>query len=94
MSIPAWDTNRSPRRSPFKTPPLRWPGQSLDERIGELQAQIDDLLVTPLCIVVVTVYVWVQYWMARPLNPFILTTVAIVTGERLRLFKQRSRICG
>lgn len=37
MSVSAWNTNRQLRRSQLKTPPLRLPGQSLEERISELQ---------------------------------------------------------
>lgn len=79
MSAPAWSTNRPPRRSPISTPPLRLPGQSVDERMSLLQAKIDDLLIAPLCFVVVAGYGWIQWWTARPLHPVILTTVALIT---------------
>ncbi len=78
MSDPAWDINRQPRGSPFKAPPLRLPGQSVDERISILHARIDDLLVIPLCFVVVAGYGWIQWWTGRPLHPLILTAVAII----------------
>lgn len=60
MSAPAWSTNRPPRRSSISTPPLRLPGQSVDERMSVLQTKIDDLLIAPLCFVVVAGYGWIQ----------------------------------
>ncbi len=53
MPAPAWDTTREHRRPSLVRPSLRLPGQSVDERMGILQSKIDDLLLTPLCFVVV-----------------------------------------
>jgi len=47
--------------------------------MSALQAQIADLLIPPLCSVVLAVYGWVQWWAARPLHPVIFTTMAIIT---------------
>ena len=87
MSAPAWSTNRPPRRSPISTPPLRLPGQSVDERMSLLQAKIDDLLIAPLCFVVVAGYGWIQWWTGYSVHPLIFTAVAIMTilhaGKRI-----------
>lgn len=78
MSVSAWNTQRQLRRSPIKTAPLRLPGQSIEECISQLRDQFDALLMWPLCFVVLAMFEWYRWWTALPLNPLLLTTVAII----------------
>lgn len=78
MSASAWKTSRQLRRSQLKTPPLRLPGQSVDERISELRSKFDDHLILPLCFVALGMFEWWRWWTKAPLNPILLTIVAII----------------
>lgn len=77
MSASPWKSNSQSRRPSFKTPPLRLPGQSIDERITSLQKHVDDYLVYGLCFLVVAGHEWIQWWLERPIHPIFLTIVAI-----------------
>ena len=79
MSASAWKTSRQLRRSPIKTPPLRVPGQSSDERISNLQNKFTDLVVPPLCLVVLAFFEWWHWMMAVPPNPWVFTIVALLS---------------
>lgn len=74
-----WDTNRQLRRSLIKTPPLRLPGQSVDERISILQDKFTDLLILPSCLVVLGVLEWWHWWTAIPPSPWVFTIVALIS---------------
>ncbi|MDP1946968.1 MAG: nuclease-related domain-containing protein [Nitrospirota bacterium] len=77
MSVSAWNTNRQLRRSQLKTPPLRLPGQSLEERISELQDTfMQDSIVTVFLILIAGIE-WLRWWMPTPSNPFPSTTLAV-----------------
>lgn len=79
LSNPAWKPDGKPLRSTLRTPPLRLPGQSVDERISVCYEKMDAILIAPFCFVVVALYGWIQWWMGHIFNPFILTTIAIIT---------------
>ena len=78
MSAPVWETNQQLRRSPIVTPPLRLPGQSIDERICDLRDKFNELLVLPLCLVALAIVEWLHWLMAAPPNPFIPSVLALI----------------
>lgn len=77
MSVSAWNTNRQRRRSQFKTPPLRLPGQSTEERISELQDTFMQDSIITVVLMVIAGLEWLRWWMPIPLNPFPSTTLAV-----------------
>jgi hypothetical protein len=79
MSLSAWSSDGKSRRSVIKTPPLRVAGQSLDERISELQDEYGDLLILPFCLIVLALFEWWHWMTAVPPSPWILTTAAILS---------------
>ncbi|BCA56484.1 hypothetical protein W02_36240 [Nitrospira sp. KM1] len=79
MSQPISNVLHQPRYASPAVQPLRLPGQSIDEQISRLKDEILDLLLIPLCLVVLAGYEWIQYWMGRPISPLILTTLALMT---------------
>lgn len=78
MSDIDWDHKQSARRSRLKETPLRLPGQSIDERIGFLQEKIVEHLIMAMCCIVAACFGWIQQWTGRPLNPVVLTIIAII----------------
>ncbi len=78
MSASAWNSSRQLRRSPIKTPPLRLPGQSSDERIGDLQDKFGELLVIPLGLVLFALFEWLRWWMAAPPSPYIALALMLI----------------
>ena len=78
MSVSAWNTNRQLRRSQLKTPPLRLPGHSLEGRISELRDEFSGLLIIPMCLFVLAVFEWSQWWIAAPPSPFIATALTLI----------------
>ncbi|OYT19434.1 MAG: hypothetical protein CCU26_11515 [Nitrospira sp. UW-LDO-01] len=78
MSVSAWNPNRQRRRSEFKTPPLRLPGQSMEKRISERQDTfMQDSLITVILIVIAG-FEWLHWLMLIPPNPLPSTTLAVV----------------
>lgn len=108
MSASAWNPSRQLRRSPFKTPPLRLPGQSVDERMSELRdIFMQDAIIT-LFLVLLAGLEWVRWWVPIPPNPFPSTTLAVAaiiyiwrkrlpfvaTIRNLRLGRDGERVVG
>jgi hypothetical protein len=79
MSVSAWNVNRKLRPSPIKTPPLRLPGQSIEERINELRSEFHEYLILPFCFVVLAMFECLRWWTAAPPNPILLTIAASIT---------------
>ena len=79
MSASAWNPSRQLRRSQFKTPPLRMPGQSVDEGMSDLRDKFNDLLALPLCLVVLAVFEWCRWSFAISPNPWVLTIAALIS---------------
>jgi hypothetical protein len=65
-------------RSPLKAPPLRNPGQSLDE---EIQRLIDDeansYLFVAMCLLFFTLMEWLRWWLRFPPQPILFTVVTV-----------------
>jgi hypothetical protein len=78
MSVSPWKSDSQSYRHPFKTPPLRLPGQSIDERITSIQLYVDDYLTYALCFLVIAWYQWFQWWIERPIHPIVFTFAAII----------------
>lgn len=95
MSVSAWKSDPQPRRSTFKTRPLRLPGQSTDDRITSLHEHVDDYLTYALCFLVIAWYQWFQWLIERPIHPIVFTFAAIaVIGfsvVRIRALKSNIR---
>lgn len=78
MSVPAWKSDSQSRRPAFKTPPLRLPGQSIDERINKLRDTFYEDLTVTMCLVLLALMQWVQWWFQFPPSPISLTVLALV----------------
>ncbi|MEY4706020.1 MAG: hypothetical protein RL042_2225 [Nitrospirota bacterium] len=77
MSISAWNVKRKLRPSPIKTPPLRLPGQSTEERISELRDAFMENAIISLFLIIIAGLEWVRWLMPTPPNPFPATVLAI-----------------
>lgn len=77
MSVSAWNTNRQRRRSQLKTPPLRLPGQSIEERIRELQDTLMQDSIITVVLILIAGLEWLRWWMPIQPNPFPSTTLAV-----------------
>jgi len=87
MSVSPRHIDSQRHRSPLRIPPLRFPGQSVEEEINLLQFKIDELLVPSFCIVVVALMeVW-HWWTSVPPSPALLSTTAFIlviyAGQRI-----------
>ncbi len=51
MSASPWKSDSQSRRSAFKAPPLRLPGQSIDECINKLRDTFYEDLTATMCVV-------------------------------------------
>lgn len=78
MPDSAWNTNAQHRRSPIKTPPLRLPGQSADERINDLRDIFSEDVVVSMVLILLAGLEWWRWWTQVPPNPLPYTTLAIV----------------
>lgn len=108
MSASAWKTSRQLRRSPIKTPPLRLPGQSSDERMSDLRDTFMQDSIVSLFLILLAGVEWVRWWVPLPPNPFPSTTLAVVailytwrkrlplvaTIRNLRLGREGERVVG
>ena len=108
MSASAWNTSRQPRRSQLKTPPLRLPGQSIDERMSELRDTFMQDSIISLFLILLAGLEWLRWWMPVPPNPLPSTTLALAAilytwGKRfplvamiknLRLGREGERVVG
>ena len=61
MSASAWNPSRQLRRSPIKTPPLRLPGQSSDERMSDLRDTFMQDLIVSLFLILLAGLEWVRW---------------------------------
>lgn len=88
MPDPTCRTNRQQRRPSFNVPPLRLPGQSLDEDIQALREKTGELLIPSLIFVILSMAAWIQWWTGRPLPPVGFSILAFLTivyaGGRIR----------
>lgn len=67
------------KRSPIKEPPLRTPGQSLDEQIVKLQTDDFGYYATIICAMVgVIMYEWECWFTKSRPEPYILSTMGLV----------------
>jgi hypothetical protein len=69
---------RLKKHSPIKRPPLRVPGQSLDEKIFD-QALDGGLAVSipPVFLTVMALLEWYRWWREQPPAPVLLTLAAV-----------------
>ena len=66
------------RRTSLQMTPLRFPGQSVEDRVRVLRQQWADCLVLPACLILLALYEWWRWLFSIPANPFLLTIVATV----------------
>lgn len=78
MSASAWNSSRQLRRSQLKTPPLRLPGQSSDERMSDLQDTFMQDSIVSLLLILLAGLEWLRWWVPLPPNPLPSTTLAVV----------------
>lgn len=108
MSASAWNSSRQLRRSQFKTPPLRMPGQSVDEGMSDLRDTFMQDSIVSLFLILLAGLEWVRWWVPLPPNPLPSTTLAVVailytwrksfplvtTIRNLRLGREGERVVG
>ncbi len=86
-------------RSPLKTPPLRTPGQSVQEQIDALVDKFMDHVVVLILVMVMTLTEWTRWFFQSPPSPWLYTVlnaiVAVyvvrkffITRKALRVLKQ------
>lgn len=92
----------SSKKSPLKAPPLRLPGQSLDDQRYDIA--YDEVVAPSMAImlaVLLAVLEWFRYFMDLPLMPWFCTVIAVIVAvyfgckivraiPRLRLLRQGS----
>ena len=67
-----------PHRSPIKFPPLRIPGQSLNEEITRLSERIDSRLLPAFIFVLLTLFEWYRWGTDLRTNPWPLTLITVL----------------
>lgn len=77
MSFAKSQNASQPRRSPIKFPPLRVPGQSLDEEITRLSEQFNDKALLGVIFIILTLFEWLRWWTELRTNPWFLTLVTV-----------------
>lgn len=90
MKPPASDT-----RSPLTAPPLRNPGQSLDEEIRRIfEDDVVSYLLVAACMIFFTFMEWFRWWFQHPPQPILFTvlTVAVTAYVARKLFVLRRRV--
>ncbi len=88
MSNPAWNVHRERPQASFKVPPLRVPGQSVDEQINALQDKIGEQFLAPFLFVAVSTYGWIQWWTGTRISSI------KVTIRNLQLGRDGERLVG
>ena len=91
MAETAWNVELGRPQPSFQVPPLRVPGQSVDEQINALQDKIGEQFLAPFLFVAVSTYGWIQWWTGRPVHPLIFSIVTIImvlyAGTRISSIK-------
>ncbi len=85
----------SDTRSPLTAPPLRNPGQSLDEEIHRvLDEDVTSYLMVAVSLSVITLFEWWRWWFNFPPQPLLFTvvTLAVISYVARRLVVLRGRI--
>lgn len=77
MSLAKSQSASLPRRSPLRFPPLRVPGQSLDEEIACLLEKFNERFVLGLLIISLTIFEWIKWWTNFQPNLWFLSLVTI-----------------
>lgn len=67
-----------PRRSPIKFPPLRVPGQSLNENITHLSLEFGDKILPGFMLISFTLFEWFRWWTDFRPNPWPLTLITVL----------------
>jgi len=89
------DRSSSDTRSPLTAPPLRNPGQSLDEEINRiLEDDVFSYLWVAACLLFFTVMEWWRWWFQFPPQPipFTLVTIAVTAYVARKLFVLRRKV--
>lgn len=89
------DQSSSNARSPLTAPPLRNPGQSLDEEIHRFfNEDVISYLSVIVCSLVITLMEWWRWWFPSPPRPILFTvlTVAVTAYITRRLFVLRRKV--
>jgi hypothetical protein len=68
------------KRSPLKEKPLRYPGQSLDEQLDQMQWEMLMFVLAALLGVAVAVWEWWRWYWDYPPQPIVATVFAVVLG--------------
>ncbi|KAF0106950.1 MAG: NERD domain-containing protein [Anaerolineaceae bacterium] len=81
-------------RSPLREPPLRNPGQSLEEEIHHLYDDAIPYFFSSLGFMVIALMAWQEHFTKKPLNPYAGTIIALgIAGYSIyRVIKLRKRI--
>jgi len=83
------------KRSPLKDRPLRNPGQSLDEEIGQLISDyaLGPVVFAPL-MVSITALEWAKYYQSAPPSPLVYSAIAVpsIAYAVLRFFSVRHEV--
>lgn len=89
------DRFSSDTRSPLTAPPLRNPGQSLDEEIARiLDEDASSYLLVAACLLFVTGMEWLRWWHQFPPQPipFTLVTITVTAYITRKLFVLRRKV--
>ncbi|MDE2180417.1 MAG: NERD domain-containing protein [candidate division NC10 bacterium] len=73
-------TKETDKRSPLRNRPLRYAGQSLDEKIDDLIDESRTSALYPLWFVALAAFDWVRRITKAPLNPWLFTVMALVAA--------------
>lgn len=65
-------------RSPLKSAPLRYPGQSLDEEISRRRESALDAAMLASVLIVLAALEWVRWWQDLKPNPLVYTIAALI----------------
>ena len=88
------NNNANKKRNPLKKRLLRYPGQSLDYDMGNLQQDIYILLFVSVISVVLAVNEWVQWFLHLPPSPLVpsIGAAAIVAYSSVKIWRLRKRL--
>ena len=95
QTLPTPFMTDSDTRSPLTAPPLRNPGQSLDEEIHHLiDEEASGYLLVAFCLLFFTLMEWGRWWFQFPPQPVLLTllTVVVFAYVTRKLFVLRRKV--